>query len=48
MKYYIDYMDNCGDLNHVWVNADSESEAECKVRREYWDIDRVIDVRRAR
>lgn len=48
MKYIIDYLDKEGDLTHVWLNADSESEAECEARREYWDIDRIIDIRRAK
>ncbi len=47
MKYYIDYTDKSGDLCHVWVYAQSESEAEYKVRSEYWDIREIIQIRKA-
>lgn len=47
MKYYIDYLDKSGDLSHVWVNANSESEAENEARSEYWDIDEILQVRHA-
>lgn len=48
MKYYVDYLTSDGDLNHVWVDAFDKADAEEKARREYWDIDQIIDVRKAK
>ena len=45
MKYFIDYLDKSGDLSHVWVNANSESEAENAARSEWWDIHEIIQIR---
>lgn len=47
MKYYVDYLDKEKDLCHVWVEASSESEARSEAKREYWDIDEIISVRKA-
>jgi len=48
MKYYIDYTDKSGDLSHIWVNANSKSEAISEAQHEYWDIDEIISVRPAK
>lgn len=32
------------DLAKVWVTAKSRKEAVEKVKREYWDIEEIIDV----
>lgn len=44
MKFYIDYLDSDGDLCHVWVDAFDKNEAEEIAKREYWDIDSIINV----
>lgn len=44
-KYCIDYIDKCGDLSHVWVMANSTSDAEQQARSECWDIHQIIDIR---
>lgn len=41
--YYIDYIDNEGDLCHVWVEAFDKNDAKRQVRYEYWDINEIID-----
>jgi type II secretory pathway component PulF len=48
MKFYIDYMTSDGDLTHVWVDAQNKEDAEQQARSEYWDIDQIIDVRKAK
>ena len=45
-KYYIDYIDKSGDLCHVWVMASSKDDAKQQARREYWDIGKIIQVRK--
>jgi hypothetical protein len=44
MKFYVDYEDKEGDLCHVWVNAESSSDAEAQAKREYWDIENIISI----
>lgn len=44
-KYNIDYIDNGGDLCHVWVMASSKDDARVQVKQEYWDIDRIVQIR---
>ena len=47
-KYYVDYISSTDhDICHVWTMADSASQAESDVRSEYWDIEEIVDVRRA-
>lgn len=48
MKYCIDYLTSDGDLTHVWVNAANAEDAEEQARHEYWDIDQIINVRKAK
>ena len=47
MKYYVDYFDKSGGLSHVWVDAQSESEAISAARSEYCDINKILNIRRA-
>lgn len=47
MKYYVSYNTKDGDYTTVWVNADSASEAESEVRSEYWDVDEIVNIRKA-
>ena len=47
MKFYVDYLDKSGDLCHVWVIADSKSDAINVARQEYWDICDIVSVRKA-
>jgi Uri superfamily endonuclease len=44
MKWYIDYLDSEGDLNHIWVEALCKEEAEQVALSEYWNIDTIIDI----
>ena len=44
MKYKIYYKPKGDDLCSVWTEASSKEEAINKVKREYWDIERIIDV----
>lgn len=46
MKYYIDYTDREGDLCHVWIEANSKEQAIERAEDEYWDIEKIINVRR--
>ena len=41
-KYIVKYTDKSGDLNSIWVAADSKEEAKYQARREYWDVDDII------
>lgn len=43
-KYNIDYIDNTGDLCHVWTEASSKSDAIDYVKGEYWNVKEIIDV----
>jgi hypothetical protein len=46
MKFYVDYLDESGDYCHVWVDADSMDDAINQAKREYWDIDTIVNVHR--
>jgi len=46
-KYYIDYIDNDGDLCHVSVWADNAAEAENLARVDYRDIRDLLYTRKA-
>jgi len=43
-EWKVSYTDKEGDLSHVRVSACDESDAESVARREYWDIEEVIQV----
>lgn len=47
MKYYVDYTDKSGDLCHVWVDAESATQAEGEVLCEYHDVREIISIRKA-
>lgn len=42
--FYIDYIDNEKDLCHVHLQAYSKEDAKERVRREYWDVNEIIQV----
>lgn len=46
--FYIDYIDNTGDLCHVWVKAIDKQSAESEARSEWWDIAEIIEIREGR
>ena len=43
-KFFVDYLDKGGDYCHVWVEANSKDDAIYQAKREYWDIDQIVDV----
>lgn len=42
--FFISYLDNEGDLYHVNVEAFDKDDAKLQVRREYWNVDEIIEV----
>ena len=40
--FFISYLDNEGDLCHV--EAFDKDDAKLQVRREYWNVDEIIQV----
>ena len=42
--FVIDYIDNEGDLCHVSVEAFDKDDAKLQVRREYWNVEEIIQV----
>jgi hypothetical protein len=43
-RWKVSYKDKYEDLTNVWVYADDKEDAKRQARREYWDIERIIDV----
>lgn len=43
-KFFVDYLDKGGDYCHVWVEANSKDDAIYQAKREYWDIEQIVDV----
>lgn len=43
-KWKVSYKDKYDDLTNVWVYANDKEDAKRQARREYWDIERIIDV----
>lgn len=44
-RFYIDYIDESGDLCHIWVSATDKADARSQAFSEYWDINEIIDIR---
>ena len=42
--FKVSYEDKEGDLSHVRIQADNREGAKAQAKREYWDIDRIIQV----
>lgn len=42
--YFISYLDNEGDLCHVNVEAFDKDDAKIQVRREYWNVEEILEV----
>ena len=42
--YFVSYLDNEGDLCHVHVEAFDKDDAKLQVRREYWNVEEIIQV----
>lgn len=45
MKFYIDYLDSEGDLNHYWTEALTKEEAERNLYKDNWDVDTILTIR---
>ena len=45
MKFYIDYLDSEGDLNHYWTEALTKEEAERNLYEDNWDVDTILTIR---
>ena len=43
-RFKVSYEDKDGDLSNVSVFADDVEGAKAQAKREYWDIDRVVQV----
>jgi hypothetical protein len=43
-EFKVSYEDKEGDLSHVRVSAYDEEGAKSQANREYWDIERIIQV----
>lgn len=42
--YFISYLDNEGDLCHVNVEAFDKDDAKIQVKREYWNVEEILEV----
>lgn len=42
--FYISYLDSEGDLCHVHVEAFDKEDAELQVRREYWNVEEILEI----
>lgn len=45
-EYRVSYEDKEEDLTHVRVNANSAEEAKEQAKVEYWDIEKIVEVRK--
>lgn len=45
-KYQICYTTLEGDYSKVWIEAFSEDDARDKLKREYWDVERIDMIQR--
>lgn len=43
-KWKVYYRDKQDELQKCWVEANNKDEAKVKVKREYWDCERFVDV----
>ena len=41
-KYTVKYLTKDGDLCSVWTSAASKEEAIANIKREYWDINKIV------
>jgi hypothetical protein len=41
-KYYIEFLDTEGDINNLWIYANSIEEAKFKVISQYWNFHKLI------
>lgn len=44
MTYFVSYLDKEDDLCPVHVEAFDKKDAELQVRREYWDVNEIIEI----
>ena len=42
--FFVSYLDNEGDLCHVYVEAFDRDDAEIQVRREYWNVEEILEI----
>lgn len=42
--FFVSYLDNEGDLCHVRVEAFDKEDAKLQVRREYWNVEEILEV----
>ena len=42
--FFVSYLDNEGDLCHVHVEAFDKDDAELQVRREYWNVEKILEI----
>lgn len=45
-KFKIDYITLEGDLSSVWIEAYTAEEAKIQLKREYWDVQEIIRIRK--
>ena len=41
-KYYIEFLDTEGDINNLWIYANSIEDAKFKVISQYWNFYKLI------
>lgn len=42
--FFVSYLDSEGDLCHVHVEAFDKKDAELQVRREYWNVEEILEI----
>lgn len=42
-RWYITYRSSDNDISRIWLTATSKEQAISEAKREYWDIEEIID-----
>ena len=42
--FFVSYLDSEGDLCHVYVEAFDKDDAKLQVRREYWNVEEILEI----
>lgn len=43
-KYKVWYRTEDGDCSKAWTYANDKNDAKERIKREYWDVENIIDV----
>lgn len=46
--YKITYETSNGEVKYAWCEARNETDAECRAKEDFWDIDIILTVQKVR